>query len=324
MNRLVLAVACCLFAFPLWGQSVTMTVQPDTAFRVFATYRSASGSASSSVNVAVVSRFPSCAIVPVPGTTRGRYVFVQGTAAGTCWIVASATVSGRTYFDSLYVASSQQTRFAVAVAPVPAPAPSPPPPPPPPSPVPLKAIIVKPVVCVGLECVLDGRGSTGAIAKYEWWSLCPLCGTGINFTGPVWNYTAPAATTRIRVLRVTGTNGAISEDTVTFTPGTPTASDTTITALDVKPDVVTLQPGQALQFCAFIRFANGATAVRSQDRPACDSQYAALLPKAPSSAQQAKADAFCVTWRATGGTITASGCDTATSGVVGFARIRAT
>src|SRR5688572_11576066 len=116
-----LLIFCGLFAASAPGQSVTMTVQPDTAFRVFATYRSASGTASSAVNVTVVSRCPAFTIAPVPGTTRGRYVYVLGVQVGACWQVASATVSSRTYFDSLHVASSQQTRFAVAVAPVPPP-----------------------------------------------------------------------------------------------------------------------------------------------------------------------------------------------------------
>lgn len=321
------------------GQSVTMQVQPDTAFRIFATYRTASGSVSSSRDVSVVSRSGVCTVAPVPGTTRGRYVFVRALDEGNCWIVASATVSGRTYRDSLHVASFQQTRFVVRLAPVALPPPAPPPPPPPPPappppappppapppPAPLKAIIKEPVVCNGLACVLDGSGSTGSIAKYEWYSVCALCGTAINFTGPIWNYTAPAATPRSRALRITSTTGQVSEDTVTFTPGAPPPVDSlAITALDVKPDAVTLQPGQAFQFCAFIKFADGATAVRTQDRADCSSLYLALLPKPPSPAQQAIADVFCVTWRATGGTITASGCDTATSGIIGFARIRAT
>ncbi len=86
--------------------------------------------------------------------------------------------------------------------------------------VPLQAIAT--VECVYLDCVLDGTASTGNILKYEWWSLCNGCGDQINFTGAIWEYKSPNPTIRTRVLRVTdASSGAISEDTVTFTPTAP-------------------------------------------------------------------------------------------------------
>lgn len=378
------------------AQSVTMQVQPDTALKIFSTYRTPSGSASSSTNVTVVSRSGICRVTPVPGTSRGRYIYVAGTEAGPCWIVASATVSGRTYRDSLYLHVTQQTRFVVAVAPPPAVPPPPPPPPPPPDsvtvrfmtpaatwntinqpfylrvaasaavirvrithpqldttlaardsdghfgfvwsmagvgsgqqtltamgfaadgrtatasvswnnsppvPVPLKAIIKEPVVCVGLACVLDGSGSTGDIARYEWYSVCPTCGTAVNFTGPIWNYTAPAATTRSRALRVTSTTGQVSEDTTTFTPGVvivPPPADTTIARFLIQSTPApTATDSSRLLICPFVVFGDGATAIRAADRPECDALYAALGPKLPTVAQQAVADAVCLSWSAT-------------------------
>lgn len=82
-----------------------------------------------------------------------------------------------------------------------------------------------------------------------------------------------------------------------------------ISRLDLKPDSVRLGTGQQVQFCAFIAFKDGAVAMRGQDGPVCSAAYTALIPKFPSGAQQAKADSLCLTWQATGGTITVSPCD---------------
>jgi len=253
-----LLIFCGLLAASAPGQSVTMTVQPDTAFRVFATYRSASGTASSAVNVTVVSRCPAFTIAPVPGTTRGRYVYVLGVQVGACWQVASATVSSRTYFDSLHVAASQQTRFAVAVAPVPPPVPPPapppaPPPPPPPPPPPLKAVIVKPPACSGMTCRLDGWTlSTGpAGRRFEWFSICSLCDrTQVNSVDSIWSYTAPNTNTRTRGLRMIAPDGSVSTDSVSFAaPGTVTPPPPlgAVTNLAVAARVVAVVPPDTIE-----------------------------------------------------------------------------
>jgi hypothetical protein len=79
----------------------------------------------------------------------------------------------------------------------------------------------------------------------------------------------------------------------------------------VKPDRPTFVAGQQQQFCAFLTFHGGAVAERTQDRPGCDALYAALPARVAvvSTRQQAVADLFCLEWKQSGGTITASGCD---------------
>src|SRR3990167_5488430 len=126
--------ALLLAAAPLAAQSVTIQVRPDTAFKLFATYRTATGAIPSRTTVTVVSRAPAtCKLTPVPGTTRGRYQFVHGQAVGSCWVVASARVNSRTYADSVYLASAAFVGFRVAVTtPPPDTVVTPPPPPPPP------------------------------------------------------------------------------------------------------------------------------------------------------------------------------------------------
>lgn len=86
-------------------------------------------------------------------------------------------------------------------------------------------------------------------------------------------------------------------------------SSLTVIGLDVKPDSVRVLAGQAQQFCAFIKFRGGAIAQRLVDRPQCDAEYSRVMGPTVSAGQQAIADAFCLTWKATGGTITAAGCD---------------
>jgi hypothetical protein len=296
------------------GQSVRITQQPDSVYRLLGTYITAGGSVVSNRAILWAISGP-CLATPVPGTSYGRHVYVRATAEGTCPIVARTTVSGRTYSATITVGAFEQTRFVVrTVTPVPPPPPPPPPAPPPPAPpppapVPLKAIIKEPVVCSGLSCVLDGSGSTGSIAKYEWYSVCALCGTATNFTGPIWNYTAPAATPRSRALRVTSTTGQVAEDTVTFTPSPPPAlPDTAVVAALIMPRPREIEKGASVQFCLFIRFANGALAMRAKDAVGCSSYYAALIPRSPSSTQQTLVDSYCWIWKGRGGVIEPDAC----------------
>jgi len=89
-------------------------------------------------------------------------------------------------------------------------------------------------------------------------------------------------------------------------------SSLTVIGLDVKPDTVkTLLAGQSQQFCTFIKFYGGAMALRAQDSPQCDPEYAKLpaTARVVSATQQGIANVFCLTWKATGGTITVGGCD---------------
>ncbi len=99
MKRIALIVLLMLLAKPLFGQSVTLSVEPSGAY--FATYRSASGSAQSSRDVVVTSDSPACQVVPRPGA-RGRYgtVMAGSVTPGTrlrCSITATARVGGASY-----------------------------------------------------------------------------------------------------------------------------------------------------------------------------------------------------------------------------------
>jgi hypothetical protein len=80
-----------------------------------------------------------------------------------------------------------------------------------------------------------------------------------------------------------------------------------LVALVIKPDSVNLQPGATQQFCAFMKFSDSTIAIRDRDKsiPECVtffSQFPDSL-KANSGARQRKANAVCLQWQATGGTI---------------------
>lgn len=118
------------------AQSVTINPQADTLLRLFCTYRTANGDAVSSRDVSWTVRKPSVAqVVAVPGTSRMRHVFIKASVAGdSTAIICSATVSARTYRDSVFVRGASVTRILAQLGPFPLiappePAPVPPPPP---------------------------------------------------------------------------------------------------------------------------------------------------------------------------------------------------
>lgn len=93
----------------------------------------------------------------------------------------------------------------------------------------------------------------------------------------------------------------------------PPTVDTTLSigALIIKPDAVTLPTFGTQQFCAFIRFRDGKVAMRAQDGSVCSTEYTKLPAsvRTPNMSQQVIADTTCLTWKAIGGSITASTCD---------------
>lgn len=110
--------------------------------------------------------------------------------------------------------------------------------------------------------------------------------------------------------------------TMTDSPPPPPVIDSVVTdtldlviaRLDVKPDALRLQAGQTQQMCGFVIFADGQVAERAveQGNAVCDGFYTGGWPAAqrqPSAAQQAKADALCVHWTVTGGTVSLEPCD---------------
>lgn len=102
--------------------------------------------------------------------------------------------------------------------------------------------------------------------------------------------------------------------TVPALPEAPvdTATNLQLSRIDVKPDAVTLAPGQTQQFCGLVKFANGAMALRDKERgyQTCLAEYAKLPASARvvSAQQQLIANAVCLTWSATGGTISGEAC----------------
>lgn len=91
-------------------------------------------------------------------------------------------------------------------------------------------------------------------------------------------------------------------------PPPPPVVDTTVTGLLLTPETVAVQPGDSVQFCAWVAFQDGAVAVRASDPPACHTRYQAAGLPAPDTSQQRIADGRCLQWSATGGTIAAELC----------------
>jgi len=97
-------------------------------------------------------------------------------------------------------------------------------------------------------------------------------------------------------------------------PPPPPVIDTTLLAIDLKPDVINVPALGTKEICVFLQFGDGQRAVRSSDRPECDVLYQTSYPdslRRPAAVQQAVADTKCFTLSATGGRITsANNCDT--------------
>ena len=120
MKRIALIVLLMLLAKPLFGQSVTLSVEPSGAY--FATYRSASGSAVSNRDVIVASDSPACTVSP-RANARGRYGTillgeVSSTANRRCTITATARVGGVSYRSpATWIEVQQVTAWALRILP---------------------------------------------------------------------------------------------------------------------------------------------------------------------------------------------------------------
>lgn len=86
-----------------------------------------------------------------------------------------------------------------------------------------------------------------------------------------------------------------------------------IVKLYLKPDSVTIAPGQSVQFCAFLQYNDSTVVIRQQDQgtPECAAFYTSQFiaaNKTPNTYQQTKANNSCIIWSATGGTIQQEVC----------------
>jgi Bacterial Ig-like domain (group 2) len=102
--------------------------------------------------------------------------------------------------------------------------------------------------------------------------------------------------------------GPLSNSTTVSTPIIGTAADTIIIAfLGPYPKTVSLPVGGTVQLCVFFQFQFD-VAERTQDRPQCDTLYAATFSAAQrviTTAQQAVADKRCVVWSSSNGVVAA-------------------
>ncbi len=96
-------------------------------------------------------------------------------------------------------------------------------------------------------------------------------------------------------------------------PPTPVIDTSlTIAALRLEPNAITLEPGTSRQLCPLFYFGDGRVVLRSTDVSACGSIYTSATTaseRAVTAAQQAIADAVCLSWQAAGGTVEVAGCD---------------
>lgn len=119
-----------------------------------------------------------------------------------------------------------------------------------------------------------------------------------------------------RVFRGTSASGNFQCASWTYTrPAPPLPPPPVVDSITVAPKTVSLEPGATQQFCAFPCFtATGHCALRAVEagKAVCVAEYAKLAStiRAVTPAEQAAADAVCVQWSATGGTITAEACAT--------------
>lgn len=90
----------------------------------------------------------------------------------------------------------------------------------------------------------------------------------------------------------------------------PAPADTIVKAILIRPLDVTLKPGQAQQFCAFVQFRDGKIAYRAQQLRQCATEYFKIptSQRATDVKQKIKANLICIRWHATGGVIEAEVC----------------
>ena len=85
-----------------------------------------------------------------------------------------------------------------------------------------------------------------------------------------------------------------------------------LTAIVLKPDSVVLNPGQSIRFCPFVKYSDNTVAMRNRDSgfAECGIFYGQFPDsiKVSSGYKQRHANAVCIQWTATGGTIEQEVC----------------
>jgi hypothetical protein len=98
-----------------------------------------------------------------------------------------------------------------------------------------------------------------------------------------------------------------------YTPPGAVADSVKVARLWLEPKNAVVEVGGHLQFCTFIVFADSGVAMRDQDSPACAKLYMEKIPVERQTygagARQAVADAMCIRYTATGGTVTSDVCE---------------
>jgi len=304
---LVVLVLLALVATTTRAQSVTMTPQADSAYRLFVTYRTANGSAVSSREVRVTATAP-CRVAPVPGTTRGRYVYVLASGPGFCTVRGEATVGGVTYAAERAVVAVARIRVS-------------------------DALIVQGMTMAGSIKRANGHGVDSLVASLGW--QLPAEGpdsmtvvvrhpfdadlsSRATFRAPPWltgfRFAVPVPSTAI------GTEVEAVGCVVLYRDGVPhpqacasdtvaiprAAEDMTVVAVRLCPAEVTVPAGGVQKFCALVVFRD-AEAVPSWDRG--EAACAAWQRPAVSAERQAVADQL--RYGASLGTVDARGVWTA-------------
>jgi hypothetical protein len=97
-----------------------------------------------------------------------------------------------------------------------------------------------------------------------------------------------------------------------YTPPGAIADSVKVARLWLTPRTSTVLAGGTIQFCTFIVFADSMVAMRDQDALSCARHYQMYIPADRqvygAGARQQAADAMCIEYEATGGTITSEAC----------------
>jgi len=146
---------------------------------------------------------------------------------------------------------------------------------------------------------------------YSTEGITPYCLFGDDGT----TCTRSTLATGSHVIRATGLSDigvVLASASVTVVQGAAPADSTLqIVRFMIQPSPDQGVVGQQMVSCPFIVFKGGAVAVRAIDRPECDALYAGLAALAPTPAQQAIANAVCITWKSSppGMVFSVKGCD---------------
>lgn len=176
---------------------------------------------------------------------------------------------------------------------------------------------------VSATSVLDTAGVIGVSGSKPGHTL-PATATGDTFAFPLPSGDSLPLFACLRSVRALPTDAPLVSEracaSVTWhrpvvapePPAPPVIDSIRVIGMHLMPDSVTLAAGQTQQFCVLWHLASGHWAVRSRDRASgCDGYLAAPAFQAGGLAtapEQAMVDTLCVTWRASGGTITGEDC----------------